>query len=141
MDRFYTFESIELVRIGTGSARVTRITRERVNYTNEAGKEQFVDLEECARVFLCLEAAGRFPPLPVDNNDWGQLADTAPGFTQLDVSGPSLTIGLRGSIDHPPWLQFFNRRRTQFEFKNYEEIREFLRTVAVAGGWQTFDGC
>ena len=39
----------EIVRIGVGNARIKCVTRQRVEYLDEAGQECFVDLEECAR--------------------------------------------------------------------------------------------
>ena len=117
MDRFFNFKSVELVRVGVGNARITRITDQKVEYTDENGRELFVDLEECARIGGCLEIAGLFPPS--DDLDWASMADAISG-QGLEVSEGC--VGLRGALDQPPWFQFLNRRRTQFEFKDYDSI-------------------
>lgn len=38
----------EIVRIGVANARIKCVTRQRVEYFDEAGQECFVDLKECA---------------------------------------------------------------------------------------------
>ena len=68
--RFFNFKSIELVRMATSAARITRVTRQKVEYIDEAS-EQFVGLEECARIWICLERSGLF--LPSDETDWARL--------------------------------------------------------------------
>ncbi len=40
----------EIVRIGVGNARIKCVTRQRVEYFDEAEQECFVDLDECASV-------------------------------------------------------------------------------------------
>ena len=62
LGRFFNFKSVELVRIGTDRARIIRVTRQKVEYNDEAGREQFVDLEQCARIWICLERDSLFPP-------------------------------------------------------------------------------
>src|SRR5262249_587370 len=105
MDRFYDFKSIKLVHIGTGSARIIEVTRQRVHYIDEVGTQLTGELEEWARMYLCLDFAGLFPP--GDDTDWGRLADATPGFSTLDV--PEICcVGLRGAIDDPPWFQFLD---------------------------------
>ena len=138
MDRFFNFKSIELVRMGKGRARIIRVIRQKVEYIDEAGREQFVDLEECARIWMCLERSGLFPP--GNETDWGRLADATPEFSKLEVSGGG-TVGLRGALDSPPWFQFLNRRRTQFEFKNGHSFETELREPLGKVGWQSFDAC
>ena len=39
----------EIVRIDVGNARIKSVTRQRVEYLDEAGQECFVDLDECDR--------------------------------------------------------------------------------------------
>jgi len=138
--RFFNFKSVELVRIGTGAARITRVTRPRVEYVDEIGREQFVDLEECARIWICLERTGLFPPS--DETDWARLADATPEFSKLELSSSdSNTVGLRSALDSPPWFQFLNRRRTQFEFKNGHSFETDLHEPLGKAGWQSFDAC
>src|SRR5713101_4180262 len=39
----------EVHRIGPSGAHIVRVTHKRIEYTDAAGRGQFVDLEECAR--------------------------------------------------------------------------------------------
>src|SRR5262245_8204046 len=39
----------EIVRMGASGARIVAVTRQRIDYLDMAGREQFIDLEECAR--------------------------------------------------------------------------------------------
>ena len=138
MDRFFNFKWIEVVHIGTKSARITAVTRQRVNYVDEVGNNLSIDLEECARMFLCLESSGLFPP--TDDTDWGRLADAMREFSAFKI--PNICcIGLRGVIDEPPWFQFLNRRRTQFEFEDAQTMDSELLGPLSGAGWQTFDAC
>ena len=134
--RFYHFSSVELVRIGTGRALIKEITRQQVSYTDEAGRAMHVDLEECARIYHCLQEIGQFPP--GDDTDWARLADTFPNFSAIDVS-LARCVGLRAVLDEPPWFQFLNRRRTQFEFTDYEHIQAELRVPLGHVGWSSWD--
>ena len=134
--RFYNFSSVELVRIGTGQTLIKDITREQVSYTDEAGRDMHVDLEECARIYHCLQETGQFPP--GDDTDWTRLADTFPNFSAIDVSF-ARCVGLRAVLDEPPWFQFLNRRRTQFEFPDYEHIQTELRVPLGHVGWSSWD--
>jgi hypothetical protein len=136
--RFYNFKFVELVRIGTGSARIVEVTRQRLRYIDEHGAESFVDLEDCARIFLTLKNAGLFPP--GDETDWTELAAINLKFYILDVSY-GLCVGLRGALDEPPWFQFLDRRRTQFQFKDYEAIKSELLVPLTRVNWQTWDAC
>ena len=136
VQRFFNFKLVELVRMGTGSARIVEITRQRLRYIDDRGADAFVDLEDCARIYLTLESAGLFPPN--DETDWTALAVANLQFSNLDVS-LSGCVGLRGALDSPPWFQFLDRRRTQFEFKDGEALRAQLRHPLAAVGWQTWD--
>lgn len=129
--RVFNFKSVELVRLGVGPARITRVTAQKIEYTNESGRELFVDLEECARIGGCLETAGLFPPS--SDMDWTSVADAICGPGSETTRG---CVGLRGAMDDPPWFQFLNRRRTQFEFKDYDAIYAELLTPM---GRMTFD--
>jgi hypothetical protein len=50
----------EIVRIGVANARIKCVTRQRVEYLDEAGQECFVDLEECNRNYLHLGGRTRY---------------------------------------------------------------------------------
>lgn len=136
--RFFTFSSVDLIRIGRARARIVSVMREKVEYIDEDGRKQFVDLEECARICMCLYRSGLFPPK--NDTDWTSVADATPGFASLDVSGGG-TVGLRGALDTPPWFQFLNRRRTQFDFKNRDRLEKQLLRPLAKFGWQSFDAC
>jgi hypothetical protein len=134
--RYYHFSSVELVRIGKGRALIKNITRQQVSYTDEAGHDSYVDLEECARIYHCLQEAGQFPPS--DDTNGAGLAEICPNFSAIDVSRGGV-VGLRAVLDNPPWFQFLNRRRTQFEFNDYEHIQAELRVPLGRVGWSSWD--
>ena len=135
MDRFFNFKSVECVRIGTGPARITRVTDQKVEYIDESSRELFVDLQECERIAGRLEIAGLFPPS--DDLDWASVADGISSSSEQTVPAGGC-VGLRGALDDPPWFQFLNRRRTQFEFKDREALDAELLTPM---GRMTFDAC
>jgi hypothetical protein len=135
--RYYNFRSVELVHIGTGPADITAISKSSIAYTDDLGRHFTVDLEECARVYRCLTEVGAFPPSETTN--WSELIDSVHDFATMPLSGQRV-VGLRGAVDDPPWFQFLNRRRTQFEFKDYGHIqRALLAPLARSGPWQSWD--
>jgi len=135
MDRFFNFKSVECVRIGTGPARITQVTDQKVEYIDEGGRELFVDLQECERIFGALEIAGLFPPS--DDMDWASVADGISSSSEQTVPA-GRCVGLRGALDDPPWFQFLNLRRTQFEFKDRDALDAEL---LIPMGRMTFDAC
>jgi hypothetical protein len=135
VQRFYNFNNVDLVRIGRGPARIVAITDRELRYIDETGADRRIDLADCARICRVLESTGRFPP--ADDTDWAGLAETTPDFSSLDPAHGC--VGLRGAVDDPPWFQFLDRRRTQFEFTDYDAIRRGLVTPLGAAGWQTWD--
>ena len=136
-ERFYDFKAVELVHIGREPAEIVAITGARVEYIDDNGMGLVVDLEECARVYRCLRDRRAFPPR--DDQDWGALIDEVPGFATLEPPLQAV-VGLRGAIDEPPWFQFLNRRRTQFEFSDSDHIRStLLEPLARAGNWYSWD--
>jgi hypothetical protein len=135
--RFYNFQSVELVHIGAGLAEVTAITKSSVAYIDDIGRHLTIDLEECARTYAGLNRLGAFPP--GDTTNWSDLVDSIPDFATLPLSGARV-VGLRAAVDEPPWFQFLNRRRTQFEFKDYDHIQNALLTpLARAGAGLSWD--
>jgi hypothetical protein len=134
MGMFYNFTNVELVRIGQGQAGIVDVGKTRLDYLNEAGERKSIDLEECARIFSALERAGFFPP--GDDTDWAAIADSQPKLRPEEIGG---AIGLRARMDDPPWFQFLNRRRTQFEFRDAEQMNAELMTPLLAaqygGSW------
>ena len=137
MERFYNFNRVERVRIGEGAANITKISEAAVDYVDEAGRAASIDLSECVRTWTCLTLGGAFPP--ADDDDWSKFADDHADLITGDVWAG--VIGLRGVIDDPPWCQFLNRRRTQFEFQSRDAIEHELLLPLALRGWQTFDGC
>jgi len=134
--RYFNFKAIELVHVGTAPASINSIAKLRIEYTDDLGRHLDVDLEECARIYGCLSKAGAFPP--DDAADWGAIVDSVPGFAALPIPIQRV-VGLRGAIDEPPWFQFLNRRRTQFEFKDYEHIQSALLQPLARSDWRTWD--
>ena len=135
--RYFNFKAIELVHIGTPPAGVNSIEKSRVEYTDDDGQPLDIDLEQCARIYGCLTQMGAFPP--DDSSNWGELVDSVPGFATLPLPFQRV-VGLRAAIDNPPWFQFLNRRRTQFEFKDYEHIQSaLLKPLTAAGSWYSWD--
>ena len=138
MDRFYNFRPVELVHIGTGPARIVQIAGPILDYIDDAGASLSIDLQECGRIYGVLEMAGLFPPR--DEMDWAALADAHPEFPTGDIRRWDC-VGLRGALDEPPWFQFLNRRRTQFEFKDRDAFRQELREPLGRAGWNSWDAC
>jgi hypothetical protein len=135
--RFYNFKSVELVHIGRGPADIVAIAGGGVEYIDDNGRGLVVDLTECARIYRCLRDAYVFPP--AEDLDWPALIDEVPGFATLELPLQAV-VGLRGAVDQPPWFQFLNRRRTQFEFKDYDHIQSaLLKPLAIAGRWYSWD--
>jgi len=135
MGEFYNFTRVELVRIGTDQARVLQVARQAVTYLDGSGVERSVDLQECARVYLALYRSGNFPP--ADDTDWTAIAAAHPASeSESQTRG---CVGLRAVIDDPPWFQFFDHRRTQFEFGDSDTIRNELVIPLARFGWQTWD--
>lgn len=121
MGMFYNFQNVERVRIGHGEARIGTVTAQAIAYVNEAGKPLRVSLDECRRMYRALELAGGIPP--ADGSDWAAAWDALPKAEQKRMGE---FIGMRARMDDPPWFQFTNRRRTQFEFSDGEAMDALL---------------
>jgi hypothetical protein len=118
---FYNFENVELVHIGRDKAHIVSVTGDAITYVNEAGKTLRVDLAECRRMYHALEMAGGIPP--TDSSDWAAAWDA---LSDSQKKEPGFFIGMRARMDEPPWFQFTNRRRTQFEFVDGEAMDALL---------------
>lgn len=135
VDRFYDFKRVDRIRMGNRLARITSVTAQRVEYTDEAGRAWFIDLDECARIGSCLEHAGLFPPS--DDLDWAAVATDESRCAESSAA-TSGCVGLRGALDEPAWFQFLDQRRTQFEFTDGRALyAELLNPM----GRMTFDAC
>ena|SRR6478735_2028974 len=108
-------DKVELVRIG-GGATLTAVAANAVSYLNEVGVPMFVDLAEC------LARYRHTGPIP---------------------TGRVRCVGLRGMSVSPRWVQFWNDRRTLFQFvgpeNNRDRIYETLIIPMGRNGWQTLD--
>jgi hypothetical protein len=97
----------ELVRIG-GGATLTGIAADAVSYINEAGVPMSVDLAECFARYR------RRRNVPV---------------------GDIRCVGLRGMLDDPRWVQFWNDRRTLFQFVGPENNRDRIYETLIIPKW------
>lgn len=122
--------------MGVGPAKISEITPTKIAYIDSRGVDQFVDLKESARTCSVLEGTGAWPP-PEDLN-WAAYAAAHPEFYKRDVKYG--LVGMRGAVDEPPWFQFFDRRRTLFEFEDRDTIYNELITPMARHGWQSWDG-
>jgi hypothetical protein len=134
--RYFDFKGVELVHMSIPPAGIVSIAGSRVEYADDLGRSMHVDLEECARIYGCLVQVGGFPPGETTN--WGALVDTVPDFATLPLPLQRV-VGMRGAIDEPPWFQFLNRHRTQFEFENYDHIQSALLEPLARNGWRSWD--
>ena len=118
----------EVVRIGVGSARLTRVTPLQVEYVDEAGEEHFIDLQECAQNWI----------RHFDENRARVVA--VPGVSSESIAQwNARCIGSRGALSDPPWVVLMSEPSTRFEFKNYFEVHELLLVPLMEVGWHTFD--
>lgn len=113
----------EIVRIGVSNARITCVTPQRVEYVDEAGKECFVDLDECSRnsVQSRIEDEGDFVVM-----------------TSEDRDAAARYVALRDLLHDPAWIEFRNQRRTRFEFGSSNEARG-LKLQLMRLRWRTDD--
>ena len=134
--RYYEFKSVTLVHIDIGPARIGPIDGSTLPFTDDAGAPRTIDLAECARVYRGLNRVGAFPPR--EDFDWAALIESYPGFSELPL-GAQPVVGLRGAVDEPPWFQFLDRQRTQFEFTDEGHIRRTLLDPLSRTPWYTWD--
>jgi hypothetical protein len=135
-DRFFDFKSVTLVHIDVGSARIGPIADTTLAFTDDAGTPRVIDLAECARIYRWLQRRGAFPP--AEDFDWAALIESEPGFADVPL-GAQAVVGLRGAVDEPPWFQFLDRHRTQFEFSDYDHIRRALLDPLSHTRWYSWD--
>jgi hypothetical protein len=104
----------EIVWLGAADAQIQGVTRQRVEYLNEAAQECFVDLDECARYWQLQKT---------DEDDFDPL-DSEDSDATYSLRGLNY-VGKRGMLDDPPWIEFTNKRRTRFVFGSLKQAREF----------------
>jgi len=134
--RFFDFKSVTLVHVDVGAARIGPIDGATLPFIDDAGTPRAIDLAECARIYRCLRRLGAFPP--TEDFDWAALIESEPGFAELPL-GAQPVVGLRGAIDEPPWFQFLDRHRTQFEFADYDHIKRVLLDPLSHTPWYSWD--
>jgi hypothetical protein len=98
----------EIVRIGVANARIKCVTRQRVEYLDEAGQECFIDLDECAENWR-----------NEDEDDFDLL--TSEDRDSAATTNSRRHVGERGMLEDLPWFKFMNKRRTRFEFWSLNE--------------------
>jgi hypothetical protein len=116
----------EVHRIGPSGARIVRVTHQRIEYTDAAGRRQFIDLEECAKCWVrwCHDHRQEFLLVGA----------------QAEIDGENArTVGLRGGGYPLWWAEFMNERKTRFEFETWEARCRELQGPLLAAGWRTFD--
>jgi hypothetical protein len=101
----------EIVRIGVGNARIKCVTRQRVEYLDEAGQECFVDLGECAR---------------------NRVKDVESWREDGARTGDYRTVAKGSLVDDSPCIDFMNNRRTRFEFGSLEGAKALKSQLAKA---------
>lgn len=137
MGRFFNFKRARIVHVGVGPAAIDGIADGQLAFTDDQGGKSALSLLECARVYLLLREAGAFPP--GEDDDWSVLIDHVSDFATIDVPFQAV-VGLRAVVDVPPWFQFLDRQRTQFEFKDYDHIQNaLLKPLTAAGAWYSWD--
>ncbi len=118
----------EIIRIGNGSARVTAVTQERVEYLDAAGQEWFLDFAQSARNWL-----------QYHNEREGEYRLVRGATPESAAAWNSRCVGQRCLGDNPPWVEFMNERHTRFEFGTFEAAYANLVGPLSKVGWHTFD--
>jgi len=102
--------SPEVVRVGVGAARITRVTPKQVECIDAAGQERSVELEKCATNWSRYHDENR--------NEFTLVSDAS---SESVAEWNSCCVGQRGGQDFP-WVVFMNERCTRFEFNTYDEM-------------------
>ena len=107
----------EIVRIGVANARIKCVTRQRLEYIDEAGQNCFVDLKECAR--------NRVQHV----KSW-RVED---GARERDFR----LVAKCSFQDDSPCFEFMNDRHTRFEFGSLEGAQA-LKSLLAKARWLVF---
>jgi hypothetical protein len=118
----------EVIRIGSSAGRIIQIAQNRMVYIDMAGQEQFIDLEACAKHWARHHDDHRQQFLPLFDTDEQRVA-----------KWNARCVGQRGALDHPPWAEFMNERKTRFLFDTSEALYGQLLGPLKQVGWRTFD--
>jgi len=106
----------EIVRIGVSNARIKCVTRQRLEYIDEAGQNCFVDLKECARNRV------------KDVESWRE-----DGARERDFR----LVAKCSFQDDSPCFEFMNDRHTRFEFGSLEGAQA-LKSLLAKARWLVF---
>jgi hypothetical protein len=118
----------QVIRVGASVARIVRVTQKRIEYTDIAGQEQFVDLEECARNWVRWY------------DDHSQEFIPVPGASRADIDAENARcVGQRGGAHPLWWAEFMNELKTKFEFGTWDALWWELQGPLMLAGWRTFD--
>lgn len=141
----------EVIRVGTSSARIVRLTRKYIEYIDMAGQDQFIDLEECARMWKRWHDvhSHEFFPVPGRWARWHdlhshellptpELLPGPPSHADIDAWN-ARCVGQRGGGYPLWWAEFMNERKTRFEFGTWEALWRKLQGPLMVAGWNTFD--
>lgn len=101
----------DVVKIGSAGARIVRITAERLDYIDMAGRSRSLDLRLC-------------------HQNWMKRHETI---------SKEPWVGERGVLDGPPWVEFLGERTVRFEFESTDALADVLRPLRELG-WRTRDG-
>jgi hypothetical protein len=123
----------EVIRVRTSGARIVRVTHKRIEYIDMAGQDQFIDLEECARIW------GRWHD--VHSHELLPIPEVFPGPpSQADIDAwNARCVGRRGGGYPLWWAELMNERKTRFEFETWEALWRELQGPLMVAGWNTFD--
>ncbi len=119
-------DNFEIVRLSIGRACIVDVTRERLEYRNEAGQLLHIDLETCVV-------------------NWAQHVQRTPGFVKIPperIYPPARKwhcVGERDTSATPPWARFANERRTRFEFAIGRDFHGLLAFPLMKVGLYLFD--
>jgi len=119
---------LSTIRIGVADARVTSVTRERLEYLDEAGQAWSVDLEQCARNWVSYR----------QDHD-REFVTLSGGSAERAATWNSRCVGRRGVLDVPPWVVFMDDRHTRFQFETQQAVYQYLLLPLRMVGWHTFD--
>src|SRR5579871_1028289 len=109
----------EVVRVGVGHGRIAGVTRERIEYIDEAGQALFIDLTECLERWARYKESIKGDLIPTNSPFRFRLQE----------------VGKRDTSASPPWVQFANERRTRFEFVRGGAHEQLLLPLMSLGYW------
>ncbi len=118
----------QVIWVGDSGAYIVRVTQERIEYIDNAGRQQFVDLQECANNWVQWHDDHRQEFIPLQ------------GATDSDIDAwNARCVGERGGGDPVWWIQLANEQKTRFEFETWEACWKELQGPLMKAGWNTFD--